>query len=350
MAFTQGAPLPDITETTTKAQTAPDYYTNYLQSLSTAGQQATARTADQGIAGLDPLQQQAYAGIAGAAGAYKPGMTEAQSTASQLTGGLDLSRIKDFMNPYQQQVVDEMARLTQQNIQRNLLPTMKAGFVGSGGLGGQRYAGALGQSMADIQAGLTGQQAGVLQKGYSEALRAAMDEMGAKTRATELQGSLAQRAQELGLTEMGALSKAGAERQAYEQSKLDYPLKQATAASQLMRGFQIPTTETQTFKGPKAGAYQTSGLSNLTGLLALLGAGTTGTAADRASTAISRIISRLGEGVTDTTSGGDIDWSYIRNALDTIYGGTGDPYNQTAVYDTTQGGDGNDSITGGSGN
>lgn len=289
MGFTQGAPLPDITETTTKSQTAPDYYTNYLQSISSAGQQATARTADQGVAGLDPLQQQAYAGVAGAAGAYKPGLTEAQSSASQLTGGLDLGRIKDFMNPYQQQVVDEMARLSQQNVQRNLLPTLKAGFVGSGGLGGQRYAGALGQSMADIQAGLTGQQAGVLQKGYSEALRAAMDEMGAKTRATELQGSLAQRAQELGLTEMGALSKVGGERQAYEQAKLDYPLKQAMNAAQLLRGFQIPTTETQTFKGPKAGAYQKSPFEVTSGLLTLIGSAAAGTAGARVQDLFSKI-------------------------------------------------------------
>ena len=106
------------------------------------------------------------------------------TTAPQMVG--------QYMNPYTQNVVDEMARLSQQNVQRNLLPTMKAGFVGTGGLGSQRYAGALGQSMADIQTGLTGQQYGALSKGYSEALKGALDEAQLQNLAAQTQGKLAQ--------------------------------------------------------------------------------------------------------------------------------------------------------------
>jgi hypothetical protein len=89
----------------------------------------------------------------------------AQATAAQAAQGITPERIQALMNPYTSNVVDEMGRLSQENVQRNLLPTMKAGFVGTGGLGGQRYANALGQSMSDIQAGLTGQQYGALSKG-----------------------------------------------------------------------------------------------------------------------------------------------------------------------------------------
>jgi hypothetical protein len=164
-----------------------------------------------------------------------------------------------------------MGRLSQQNVQRNLLPTMKAGFVGTGGLGSQRYAGALGQSMADIQAGLTGQQYGALSKGYSEALKGALDEAQLQNLAAGTQGKLADMLQTQGIAGAGALTKAGAERQGYEQSLLDQPLKTATTASGLMRGYTMPGNQTSTFTGPKAGVYGTSDLSQILGAMSSVG-------------------------------------------------------------------------------
>jgi len=164
-----------------------------------------------------------------------------------------------------------MARLSQQNVQRNLLPTMKAGFVGTGGLGGQRYANALGQSLADVQAGLTGQQYGALSSGYTQALKGALDEASLQNQAAQTQGRLSDIEQTQALTGAGALTKAGAERQAYQQSLLDAPLKTATTASGLMRGITVPGGQTSTFVGPKAGNYQKSDLEQMIGVLSLIG-------------------------------------------------------------------------------
>jgi hypothetical protein len=55
-------------------------------------------------------------------------------------------RQRPSFDPYQTGVLDELDRLSAQNVQRNLLPGLKAGFVGAGGAGGlgsQRYAGCL---------------------------------------------------------------------------------------------------------------------------------------------------------------------------------------------------------------
>jgi hypothetical protein len=273
MAFTQGAPLPNITETTTKSSQAPEYYTNYLSGLSQAGQTAMNRTPQQSVAGYDPLQTMGYSNLPAATTSYQPQLQAAQNTAAQAAQGITPERIQSLMNPYTSNVVDEMARLSQQNVQRNVLPSMKAGFVGTGGLGSQRYAGALGQSMADIQAGLTGQQYGALSKGYSEALKGALDEAQLQNLTAGTQGKLAAQELESGLAGVGALTKAGAERQAYEQSLLDAPLRTATSASGLMRGFTVPETQTQTFVGPKAGAYQLSDYQNILGILSLIGSG-----------------------------------------------------------------------------
>lgn len=272
MAITQGAPLPNVTQTTTRAEVAPDYYTQYLQGLSQAAQTGMARPAGQGVAPMDVLQTQGYGMVPGAAQAYQPGLAAAGETAATAAAGFDPSRIQAFMDPYQKQVVDEMARLQQQNIQRSVLPSMKGAFVGRGDLGSQRYAAATGQTLADMQRNLMGQQYGALSAGYQNALKAAMEELDLQNRAAQTQAGIAKAEQELGLTGAGALTKAGAERQAYEQSLLDYPLKQATTAAALMRGFQVPTTQTETFVGPKAGLYQTSPLSNILGVLSTLGA------------------------------------------------------------------------------
>lgn len=271
MSLTQGAPLPDVKTTETRTDTAPSYYTNYLTDLSTAGQNAMDRTPAQSVAGYDTLQTQGYGKLPDVTTGYTTDLTNAQKTAEQAAKGITPQRIQALMNPYTQNVVDEMGRLSQQNVQRTLLPTMKAGFVGTGGLGSQRYAGALGQSMADIQSGLTGQQYGALSKGYSEALKGALDEAQLQNQAATTQGKLAKDELELGLTAAGALTKAGAERQAYEQSLLDAPLKTATTAAGLMRGYTVPQTQTSTFVGPKAGLYQNSDLANIMGVLSMLG-------------------------------------------------------------------------------
>lgn len=278
MALTQGSPLPDITQTTTRTDNAPDYYTKYLTDVSTAGQTAMGRSPTQSVAGYDPLQVMGYSNLPGATTSYQPNLQAAQDTAAQAAQGISPERIQSLMNPYTSNVVDEMARLSQQNVQRNLLPTMKAGFVGTGGLGSQRYAGALGQGMADIQAGLTGQQYGALSKGYSEALKGALDEAQLQNLAAGTQGKLAQQELDTGLTAAGALTKAGAERQGYQQSLLDAPLKTATTASGLMRGYTVPQSQTEKFVGPKANVYQKSDLEGILGVMTMLGATQQGTA------------------------------------------------------------------------
>jgi hypothetical protein len=271
MSITQGAPLPDIKTTETRTDNAPSYYTNYLSGLSTAGTNAMARSPTQSVAGYDPLQVMGYNALPAAATAGQEGINAAQDTAAMAAQGITPERIQALLNPYTANVVDEMGRLSQQNVQRNLLPTMKAGFVGTGGLGSQRYANALGQSLADVQAGLTGQQYGALSQGYTQAMKGALDEASLRNQTAQTQGKLSDLEQTQALTGAGALTKAGAERQAYQQSLLDAPLKTATTASGLYRGLTVPGGQTSTFVGPKAGSYQTSDLANIMGVLSMLG-------------------------------------------------------------------------------
>ena len=269
----QGVAAPDVNTTMTPGTTAPQYYTDYLTDVASAGKTAMGRDPSQMVAPLTNLQNQGYAAVPGAATAYQPGLASAQATAGMAAQGMSPEAIQSFMNPYTSNVVDEMGRLQQQNVQRNLMPQLKAGFVGTGGLGGQRYANAMGQTAADLQSTLTGQQYGALSSGYKDAMQAAYNQANLQNQVAQTQGTLAEREQTLGLTGAGALTKSGAEQQAYQQSIIDAPLKTAANAAALMKGYTIPTTSTETYKGPMPGAYGASPLSQMVGLGSLIGSG-----------------------------------------------------------------------------
>jgi hypothetical protein len=273
MSFLQGGALPNVTETTTSttSPTSTEYGT-LLKDIAGAGSTAIGREGKDSVAGYDPMQTLGYNALPGAVNAYRPGLDAAQQTASRAAAGITPGRIQSLMNPYTTNVVNEMARLTNQNMERNLLPGLKAGFVGTGGLGSQRYAGALGQSLADMQANLTGQQTGALSAGYGQALKGALDEAQLMNATAKTQADIAKQEQDLGILGAGALTKAGAERQKYEQSLLDAPLSMAKEASGLMRGLAIPVDQTNTFSGPKTrDYYQQSDLGKMAGVLSLIG-------------------------------------------------------------------------------
>jgi len=269
----QGIAAPDVTTNKSTAVTAPQYWTDYQTKLASAGTTALDKPVGQMVAPLQAMQTQGYGQLPTAAASYQPMLSAAETTAGQAAQGMSPEMIQSFMNPYTQNVVGEMERLQQQNIQRNVMPQFKAGFVGSGGLGGQRYAGALGQSMADMQANLTGQQTGALQKGYSDAMTAAYNQGNLFNQAATTQSNLAGQEQLLGLQGAGALTKGGAEQQAYEQSLIDAPLKNATNVSALMRGYTQPTTTSESATGPIPGVYSPSVMSQIAGLGTLLGSG-----------------------------------------------------------------------------
>jgi hypothetical protein len=163
----QGDVLPSITSTAQAQTTAPEFYTNYLQDVANLGQ---AGVQMGGVAGMSPLQQQALsmAPQASFAGLGTMGMgadLAAQSgttTAPQMVG--------QYMNPYTQNVVEEMGRLQGRQINENLLPAMQGAAGGMGQFGSQRQFNATGNMLRDMQSNLIGQQYGALNTGLRMAV------------------------------------------------------------------------------------------------------------------------------------------------------------------------------------
>jgi len=167
--------------------------------------------------------------------------------------------------------VNEQARLANQNFQRNVLPGLSGSFAGTGGLGSQRYASALGQAGADFQANLTGQQNKSLADAYKSALEAASNQGQLQNQVAQTQGTLAGKEQELGLKGASALTAAGSAQQQYEQAKLDYPMTNAINSLKFLTGLPVPTTKTVVGPGT-AGQYSQSPLNQLIGIGSLVGA------------------------------------------------------------------------------
>lgn len=268
-SFTQGDPMPDVNTTQTTATTAPEWYNNYQSQLASG---ATDAIASGGVAGFSPLQTQNFANAPAAIQAGQPALGQATQTATNVATQPFMQNVNQYMNPYTQRVVDEVGRTGLQNFQNRLAPAATAGAVGSGQFGSKRGMQVYGNVARESALDTSGLQAKYLAQGFDNATAAAKAQAELNLNASKTLGELSGRSYEQGVGGLDVMSKLGAQQQAQEQARLDYPMSALTKSANVMRGFQVPTTQTQTFRGPMPGAYQQAGLSQLLQLLSTAGA------------------------------------------------------------------------------
>jgi hypothetical protein len=234
----QGAALPDQTTTTQVQNTAPQFYTDYLQNVAALGQNAVQQG---GVAGMGGLTQQAMnlAPTTGFAGATSAGTAQDLGTQAGYTGSNQI--VQNYMNPYQTNVVDEMARLTNRNVQENIMPQLDAMGVASGNFGSQRGGQIGGQVLRDIQADLLGKQYGALNTGYQNALTTAGNDLTRGVNAASTLNQTGQVQNAIGTGGLGLLNTLGKQQQGQTQAELDYPMLQAQNYAKLFGTPTIPT-------------------------------------------------------------------------------------------------------------
>jgi len=292
MSLFEGSAPDPVTLSKTSETKVPDYLTNYLTSLSQAGVGAlgtttpgvggapstlTPFTGDQLIADQPEFLRSLMTPSSTANLPELSDLTRYQTAlddASRVAGlAEDVSDtdISKFYDPYETGVIDELARQSGLSVQRNLMPALKAAFAGQGGFGSQRYAGALGQTLGDVQANLLGKQAELMSSGYKQAIDAALREQA-------IQQGLVGGLSSLGSVEATAapaaikqLADIGAQKLAYDQSLIEAPVTRARNVAEIMRGYQYPTTISET-KQEIPSAYQPSPLQQIAGLGTLVGA------------------------------------------------------------------------------
>ena len=264
-AIPQGSALTDMTKQTVM----PEWYTNYAMDI-LSGQQAISNrpyeTAPMPrIAGFTPTQQQAFGMTGTAATAYQPLFNQATGVAQNAAnapgalntaqpfltqaGQTSVSNIGQYMNPYNEAVINRIGELGTRNLTENLLPAIEGryiqagqlGYGGRGGLGGTP-SGMMtdtARALRDTSADILGKQTEALQSGYTQAAGLAGTDLNrfgtlagtagdlARTQqqqqlaASGALSTLGEQAQSLGLTGAGALGGVGALEQQQGQKNLD---------------------------------------------------------------------------------------------------------------------------------
>ena len=279
MSLTQGDPLPNIKTTKTVDTTGPDWYTTYLEGLAAPGTNLLTKTGEELVAPMSEMQTDVLDRAETELGGYTGTLGDAASTAELAAAGITPETIQSFMNPYTTNVTDEMARLQQQNLQRNLLPSLKGAFGSTGATGSQRMLGAMGQMGADMQANLLGQQTKSLESGYANALKAAAEQSGLYRGAAETQRGIGVSELDTKLRELERLYNLGGEEQKLEQAQIMAPLTAAKSAADVYSNLKVPSTVSEEANAPIPGAYSTSPLAQIAGLGSLFASGSGGTSA-----------------------------------------------------------------------
>jgi hypothetical protein len=269
--FDPGTPTPVNLKGSTTT-TAPQYLTDYLTKLAGSGMASLDTPSNQLIAELPQNLQDLYGGAQSTLNRYQAPMDQSLTTLQGASQGVSAEDISAFYNPYEQDVVNEMSRQSQLNVQQGMLPALKAAFAGQGGFGSQRYAGALGQAMGDVQSDLYGNQAKLRSEGYKNAMDAALRDRGYDVQAGQALGTLGQQEATAAQTGLKTLGDVGTQELGYEQSKIEAPLTRAQNVAQILRGYTYPTTVSES-KDVLPSAYAPSALQQIGSLGTLVAAG-----------------------------------------------------------------------------
>lgn len=318
--LTSGTPPASGTSTTSSSASVPDWYSQYIQGIAAKGTQLAGDVQNMGvpqqtIAGLTPDQLKSFSDVEANQGSWKPGVTAANDSTVAAQGiantastnanaavagpaqnWTDPGTQQSYMSPYTSAVVNEIARQGNLNFNNNIMPGVTGSMIGAGQFGSERNADVLGRAAVQNQQNISGQQASALESGYtgaenqfnqdanrqqqqqqtqaSTALGAGQLGSTTNLQAGAQQGALAQTQSALQLQDAKALQAVGQQQQQQTQAGLDTDYDNTVAQQQagfnnlntlssIIRGDQLPTSQTSTTTAPLTRSAGTSPLGAL---------------------------------------------------------------------------------------
>ena len=178
------------------------------------------------MAGFTPEQEQLFTGLQGLQGTQAPKFAEAEALTRGTAQKITPDEVQEYMNPYQQAVVDIEKREAQKQYESTVVPQLAAQAAATGGFGGSRQAILEGMASEANQRLLGDIQA----KGSAQAYQDAMSNIQQqRQREGAAAGQLAQLAPagfQAQAQELGAIGKVGDVKQQQAQLALDEAYKQ----------------------------------------------------------------------------------------------------------------------------
>jgi len=312
----QGKPPPATTTYGTKTENIPQYMNDYILGLLSKGNAVAGEKYQEyggpRLANFTPEQKEAFKLTDKSMGMYQPTLNSAIDMTQEggeynIRGAAQPymrsasrtapSVIGQYMNPYENAVVDRIGSLAGRNLRENLMPNVNANFIRAGQLGSAGQQSAIGNALRDTQESALAAQSKALQEGYEASTRAAQEDLSrqsdlAKTAGNIAQneaanrltagsqmGTLGQMGQAMNMKDIAAQEAVGLTKQGLNQKNLDlayqdfvaqrnYPKEQLVMMNNLIRGLPYSTTTNTTATGP-ADSYQASPLAMLAGAASL---------------------------------------------------------------------------------
>lgn len=138
-------------------------------------------------------------------GAAQPYLSQAGSTTAealseralaaanpylQAAAGSAADRVSSYMSPYQQGVLDVIAKQGARNLTENILPGVSDAFIKAGQFGSSRMGELGARAMRDTQEAILNQQAQAAQQGYGQAMSAAQADLARQAQLAGTVGSI----------------------------------------------------------------------------------------------------------------------------------------------------------------
>lgn len=171
--------------------------------LSTAQKQYVSP--ELATAGLQAGQQQyGRAANLDVTGAAQPYLQQAAQTSA--------AGIQQYMNPYQEGVMNAIAKQGARNLSENLLPAVSDAFIRAGQFGSSRMGEFGERALRDTQEAVLNQQAQAIQQGYGQALSASQADLARQAQLASTAGQLTGQ-QQAALTNIGQAQTAAGQAQ-----------------------------------------------------------------------------------------------------------------------------------------
>ena len=236
------------------------------------------------LAEFTPEQQQAFTGISGLQGLTAPKFDEAAQLTRDAAAPITTEQITEYMNPYQQAVVDIEKREAQKTYESQVVPQLAQQAAQSQAFGGSRQ-GILEGMAADTQQRLL---ADIQAKGSAQAYQDAVQRLEAeRSRTGQAAGQLATMAPnqfKTRLGEIGALQTVGEEKQKLTQQALNeayaqylkeqqYPYETMGRYQSVVTGAPLSTTQyvPPPVAGPSIGQQLLGGAATMLGTYGAFG-------------------------------------------------------------------------------
>ena len=284
-------------------QNMPQWYSDFQQGIAAKGNAIAAQPYEAykapRLAGFNADQNNAFnatrMGVGTESSAIRTNMDNASAAGASAdslgdaspwlnkAGQTSYSQVQNYMDPYQDAVVDRIGTLGARNLQEKLMPAINQDFIRAGQYGSTGMMAETGRALRDTSDGILAEQNKALSQGYGMALDTAQADMNRfgqvgqtagnlsnadsqmQLDSSRVGGALGQIAQDARYTDINAVGAVGNSLQNQTQSNLDmaykdftdqrdYQANQLSWVNNLIKGYQMPTSSYTMDAKPLPGA------------------------------------------------------------------------------------------------